>query len=124
MGSPSPTQEEEVPGSPGDQVLRDLASDQWPSQVVEDQLLGALQLAQELSDRSSSGDENGNGQEGLLVDLSDSEEEEEVQEIMVPPWEEEEPMPPAPAPQGGSPPPSPSTPAPLWAEIMDQEMEE
>ena len=26
--SPHPTQEEEVPGSPGDQVLRDLASEQ------------------------------------------------------------------------------------------------
>ena len=36
VGSPNPTQEKEAPGSPGDQVLRDLASDQWPSQVVED----------------------------------------------------------------------------------------
>ena len=85
--SPRPTQEEEVPGSPGDQVLRDLDSDQWPSQVPEDQLLGVSQLVQELSDGSSSGDKNDNGLEGLLVDLGESEEEEEVQEIVVPPQE-------------------------------------
>ena len=50
VGSPSPTQEEEAPGSPVDQVLRDLDNDQWPSQVPEDQLMGASQLVQELSD--------------------------------------------------------------------------
>ena len=55
VGSPSPTQEEEVPGSPVDQVLRDLDNDQWPSQVHEDQLMGTSQLVQELSDGSSSG---------------------------------------------------------------------
>ena len=48
--SPRPTQEEETSGSPSDQVLRDLVSDQWPSQVPGDQLLGASQLVQELSD--------------------------------------------------------------------------
>ena len=30
-----------VPGSPSDQTLRDLDTDQWPSQAPEDQLLGA-----------------------------------------------------------------------------------
>ena len=31
VGSPSPTQEEVAPGSPGDQALRDLKADTWPS---------------------------------------------------------------------------------------------
>ena len=44
VGSPTPTQEEELPGSPVDQILRDLDNDQWPSQVPEDQLMGASQL--------------------------------------------------------------------------------
>ena len=41
------TQEGNVaPGSPSNQALRDLATDQWPSQAPEDQLLGASQLQQ------------------------------------------------------------------------------
>ena len=122
VGSPSPTQEEVAPGSPGDQALRDFDTDQWPSQVPEDQLLGASQLVQELSDGSSSGDENDNGLgEELLVDLSETEEEEEVQEIRSPPPEEDVPMAPAPAPTDGSRPSPPSTPAPSWVDIMDQQ---
>ena len=86
------TQEGQVaPGSPSDQSLRDLATDQWPSQVPEDQLLGASQLVQELSDGSSSGEEDENDNldlEGLLeIDLNEVEEEEEVQEIVVLPRE-------------------------------------
>ena len=112
-----------VAGSPGDQSLRDLVTDQWTSQVPEDQLLGASQLQQELSDGSSSGgeDENSNVDlEGLLKGLGDVEEEEEVQEVKVLP-QEDEPMPPAPAPYVGSHPPPQSAPTPLWADIMDQE---
>ena len=97
------TQEGQVaPGSPSDQSLRDLATDQWPSQVPEDQLLDASQLQQELSDGSSSGEEDENDNldlEGLLeIDLDEVEEEEEVQEIVVLP-QEVVPTSPAPAPQ-------------------------
>ena len=48
-----------APRSPSN-ALRDLATDQWPSQAPEDQLLRASQLVQELSDRSSSGEEDEN----------------------------------------------------------------
>ena len=66
------TQEGNVaPQSPSDQALEDLATDTWPSQVPEDTLLGASQLAAELSDGSSSGDENSNVDvEGLLEELN------------------------------------------------------
>ena len=60
VGSPSPTQEGEAPGSPGDQAPRDPVSIQWPQQLPEDQLLGASQLVRELSDGPASGDENDN----------------------------------------------------------------
>ena len=108
-----------APRSPSDQALRDLATDQWPSQAPEDQLLGASQLVQELSDGSSSR-ENKNDKvdlEGLLKGLNDVEEEEELQEDVVPP--QDEPMPPAPAPYVGSHPPPQSVPAPSWVDIMD-----
>ena len=103
MGS-SPIQEEEAPGSPGSQALRDLENDSWPSQQASvDQLLGASQLAEILSDGSSSGDENDNGPGEELLDDHDSEvevlEEDEVQD---PPSEEDETMDPAPAPVEGS----------------------
>ena len=117
------TQEGNVaPGSPSDQALRDLATDQWPSQAPEDQLLGASQLQQKLSDRSSSGeDENDNVDlEGLLRGLNDFEVEEVLQEDVVPP-QEDEPMPPAPAPYVGSHPPPQSALSPSLADIMDQE---
>ena len=110
-----------VPRSPSDQALEDLATDTWPSQVPEDVLLGASQLAAELSDESSSGDKNSNvDMEGLLEDLDEVEEEEELQEDVVPP-QEDIPMPPAPAPQVGSHPPPQSAPSPSWVDIMDQE---
>ena len=72
MGS-SPIQEEVAPGSPGDQALRDLEADQWPSQVPGDQFLGASQLVRELSDGSSSGDKKDNGLGEELLDDPDSE---------------------------------------------------
>ena len=75
-----------VPRSPSN-ALRDLTTDQWPSQAPEDQLLGASQLQQELSDGSSSeDDENDNVDlEGLLGGFDDVEEEEVLQEDVVPP---------------------------------------
>ena len=36
VGSPTPVQEEVSPGSPEDQILRDLDNGQWPSQEPED----------------------------------------------------------------------------------------
>ena len=119
------TQEGNVaPGFPSDQALRDLVTDQWPSQAPEDVLLGASQLQLELSDGSSSGgDEKDNADlEGLLKDLNKVEEEEKLQEDVVPP--QDEPMPPAPAPYVGSHPPPQSAPAPSWVDIMDQEVGE
>ena len=69
----SPNPEEEAPGSPGSQALRDLVADTWPSQQASvDQLLGASQLAKVLSDGSSSGDENDNGPGEELLDDPDS----------------------------------------------------
>ena len=64
VGSPTPVQEEVSPGSPEDQILRDLDNDQWPSQEPEDQ----PELVQELSDGSSSVDENDNGPGEELLD--------------------------------------------------------
>ena len=111
-----------APGSPSDQALRDLATDQCPSQAPEDQLLGASQLQQELSDGSSSGeDENDNVDlEGLLGGLDDVEEEEVLQEDMVL-SQEDEPMPPELAPYIGSHPPPQCALSPSLADIMDQE---
>ena len=48
--SPTPAQGAVVPGSPEDQLLRDLDHDQWPSQEPGDQ----PELVQELSDGPSS----------------------------------------------------------------------
>ena len=98
VGSPTSAQEEGLPGSPVDQLLRDLDGDQWPSQVPEDQ----PELVQELSDGSSSMDENDNGPgEELLDDDLDKVEvlEDEVQEIRSLPLEEDVTMDPAPAPE-------------------------
>ena len=66
VGSPTPAQGAVVPGSPEDQLLRDLDHDQWPSQEPGDQ----PELVQELSEGSSSLDENDNdlGEELLKED--------------------------------------------------------
>ena len=111
VGSPTPAQGAVVPGSPEDQLLRDLDHDQWPSQEPGDQ----PELVQELSDGSSSVDENDNGLGEELLD-DDLDEvvvsEDEVQEIRSPPLEEDAPMDPAPAPEAGSRPPPPPSPKP------------
>ena len=111
VGSPTPAQGAVVPGSPEDQLLRDLDHDQWPSQEPGDQ----PELVQELSDGPSSLDENDNdlGEELLQDNPANGEgSEDKVQEIRSLPLEEDAHIDPAPAPEAGSrppPPPSPQT---------------